>query len=111
MGEKERLGDWWSEEIEDLPGAELVFPGLKDAASGRWTIEGLLVAIGSPRLRELGLPVPPAEGLPYRPEHRLYERLEEKTERSVHSQYNALIRRLVSFERGLAARKRKKKEG
>ena len=32
------------------------------------------------------------------PEHRLYEKLEESDPDSAQSRYNALIRRLVSFE-------------
>jgi hypothetical protein len=36
------------------------------------------------------------------PEHRLYLTLSKTAGRAAHSQYNALIRRLVSFERALA---------
>jgi hypothetical protein len=36
------------------------------------------------------------------PEHRLYLRLAADDSDSAHSRYNALIRRLVSFERALA---------
>jgi hypothetical protein len=32
------------------------------------------------------------------PEHRLYERLAETDPDSAHARYNALVRRLVSFE-------------
>jgi hypothetical protein len=35
-------------------------------------------------------------------EHRLYELLSRTDSDSAHSRYNALIRRLVSFERALA---------
>ena len=71
--------------------------GLADLAEGRHTAPALLVAIGAPRLRALGLPVP--EDLPDGPEHRLYALLAREDEDSAHSRYNALIRRLVSFER------------
>jgi hypothetical protein len=37
-----------------------------------------------------------------RPEHRLYARLAQDNPDAAHSRYNALIRRLVSFERALA---------
>ncbi len=79
-----------------LPGADLVEHGLADLAAGLESIEALLVSIGAPRLRALGFPVerPFAE-----PERRLYERLSTLDPDAAHSRYNALIRRLVSFER------------
>jgi len=80
-----------------LPGSELIDAGLIDLREGRETIAALLVAIGSPRLRRLGLELP--EQLPNNPEHRLYEILANDDSDSAHSRYNALIRRLVSFER------------
>lgn len=69
--------------------------GLGDLAAGRTTAEALLVAIGGPRLRALGFDVPRIELA----EHRLYELLAAEDEDGAHSRYNALIRRLVSFER------------
>ena len=64
------------------------------AASNRFP--ALLVSIGAHRLRRIGLPVP--EEVPSSPEHRLYEKLAETDPDSAHSRYNALVRRLVSFE-------------
>jgi hypothetical protein len=81
-----------------LPGADWIRSGLADLAQGRETEAALLVSIGAGRLRDGGLDVPP--GLPD-PEHRLYRLLSEKHGDDAHSQYNALIRRLVSFERAL----------
>lgn len=81
---------------EDLPGGELVDKGLADLASKRETREALLVSIGALRLRAAGVPVP-ASTLPD-PERRLYELLALEDEDSAHSRYNALVRRLVSFE-------------
>ena len=46
------------DDLESLPGAELVLPGLADLVAGRDTIEALLVEIAAPRLRRLGLEVP-----------------------------------------------------
>jgi hypothetical protein len=83
-------------ELMALPGGDLVQEGLADLARGAETIPALLVLIGAPRLRRLGLPVPES-ALPS-PEHRLYERLAESDPDSAHSRYNALVRRLVSFE-------------
>ncbi len=59
-------------------------------------MQALLVCIGAPRLKSLGITVP--RGLPS-PEHRLYALLAKADSDSAHSRYNALIRRLVSFER------------
>lgn len=83
----------------DLPGAELVTQGLADLARGAETIPALLVSIGAPRLAALGIDVPAA--LPS-PEHGLYRVLERQDADAAHGRYNALIRRLVSFERSLA---------
>ncbi len=80
-----------------LPGAELIEAGLADLRENRETVEALLVAIGSPRLRRLGIELP--NSLPENPEHRLYELLARDDSDSAHSRYNAFIRRLVSFER------------
>jgi hypothetical protein len=79
-----------------FPGGDLVQEGLADLARGVETVPALLVLIGAPRLRRIGLPVPET-AIPS-PEHRLYERLAETDSDSAHSRYNALVRRLVSFE-------------
>ena len=79
-----------------LPGGDLIEAGLADLASGVESVPALLVSIGAPRLRQAGFdvrqPLPDAE-------HRLYHRLAQEDQDSAHSRYNALIRRLVSFER------------
>lgn len=82
--------------LEALPGGDLVQEGLADLTRGVESIPALLVSIGAPRLRRIGLPVP-ASVIPA-PEHRLYKRLAESDPDSAHSRYNALVRRLVSFE-------------
>ena len=82
---------------DGLPGADLIEVGLQDLRAGRETIAGLLVAIGAPRLRALGLNLP--DSLPANPEHRLYELLAQDDSDSAHSRYNAFVRRLVSYER------------
>lgn len=81
-----------------LPGADLVERGLADLAHGIESVESLLVSIGARRLRDAGVPV--GEALPS-PEHRLYRLLAAEDADSAHSRYNALIRRLVSFERAI----------
>jgi hypothetical protein len=70
--------------------------GIADLAAGLETIEALLVSVGAPRLAMLGLEI--SDPLD-RPERRLYELLARETPDEAHSRYNALIRRLVSYER------------
>lgn len=82
----------------DRPGGEILEEGLADLRAGRETLFAMVVAIGAPRLRELGIDVPPS---PDDPEHRLYDLLARDDADSAHSRYNALIRRLVSLERAL----------
>lgn len=85
--------------LAGLPGAELVRRGTEDLDAGRESVEALLVSIGAPRLRSLGIELPPPIS---RPEHRLYLLLAHEKGDAAHSAYNALIRRLVSFERAAA---------
>ena len=82
--------------MADFPGWELVREGLEDLASGIESVESLLVSIGAPRIARLGLSV--TSPMPS-PEHRLYLLLAAEDPDAAHSRYNALIRRLVSFER------------
>lgn len=79
-----------------LPGADLVQQGLDDLARGVESIPSLLVSIGAPRLQALGYTI--ENPVPH-PERRLYDRLAADDSDSAHSRYNALVRRLVSFER------------
>lgn len=82
-----------------LPADDLIQEGLRDLSQGVESVAALLVSIGAPRLRFLGVEVP--AGFPS-PELRLYARLSESGTDSAHGRYNALVRRLVSFERALA---------
>lgn len=84
-------------EISDaLPGADLIREGLRDLEAGVESVPAFLVLVGAPRLRRLGFDVPDTS---YYPEDRLYALLAASHGDGAHSQYNALIRRLVSFER------------
>lgn len=80
----------------DLPGDELIDAGVRDLAGGRRTVAALVVSIGAPRLRLLGIDVvaPIADA-----EHELFRVLAEQDADAAHGRYNALVRRLVSFER------------
>jgi len=86
-------------DMEALPGADLVKRGAEDLDGGRESAEALLVSIGAPRLRALGIEL--SSTIPS-PEHKLYLLLAKEKGNAAHSAYNALIRRLVSFERAAA---------
>ncbi len=88
-----------------LPGSELVLAGLRDLHAGVDSPEAWLVRIGAINLRARGLDVPRTSGADS-PEHQLYALLEQAHGNAAHSRYNALIRRLVSFERALACASR-----
>lgn len=79
-----------------VPGADLVTQGIADLRRAHETEAALLVSIAAPRLRQLGIDLPAT--LPD-PEHRLYGQLSRRDPDSAHARYNALLRRLVSFER------------
>jgi hypothetical protein len=85
-------------DLLQLPGGDLVSKGVDDLARGNETLEALLVSIASERLRAAGLHV---EGAHADAEHRLYALLARTDEDSAHSRYNALLRRLASFESAL----------
>jgi hypothetical protein len=81
-----------------VPGADLVERGIEDLRNERDSIEAHLVSIGAPRLALAGIHVPTPI---LSPEHKLYALLAANKANGAHSAYNALIRRLVSFERAV----------
>lgn len=81
-----------------LPGEEIVAQGLADLAAGQESIPALLVAIASPALQVAGITVPTTVT---EPNLRLYRLLQLTHGDAAHSQYNALIRRMVSYQRAL----------
>lgn len=85
--------------LETLPGAPLIKQGASDLDAGRESAEALLVSIGAPRLRSVGIELSTPISSP---EHKLYALLANEKGDAAHSAYNALIRRLVSFERAAA---------
>jgi hypothetical protein len=85
-------------DIDGLPGGDVVAAGLRDLSAGIESIPSLLVSIGAPRLRRLDIVVPRVAASP---EHRLYRLLLDQHGDAAHGRYNALVRRLVSFERAL----------
>ena len=82
-----------------FPGGELIRAGIEDLGKGLDSPGALLVAIGKPRLVRLGLRVPDHPFI--FPEKLLYQKLAASDPDGAHSRYNALIRRLVSFERAV----------
>ena len=108
--------------LAGLPGAELVCAGLAAlealaensrgtrSAAPEFPVEALLVAIGARRLRGAGVLVPDVPGMPKEPELALYDALARQHPSGTHSRYNALIRRLVSFERAVEALSRRVQE-
>lgn len=85
-----------------FPGEDLIAAGLFDLEQGQESIPALLVSIGAPRLRRLGYEIAAPVS---HPERRLYELLHGADPATAHSRYNALIRRLVSFERAVECAK------
>jgi hypothetical protein len=83
-------------ELNELPGSELILPGLEDLCHGRNnTIGSLLISIASIRLTEAGLNIP-QESLVSEPELALYEYLQIDRD-DAYSYYNALLNSLNSF--------------
>jgi len=86
-------------EYDAFPAGDLIRQGIEDIQAGIESPQALLVAIGRPRLIRLGIPVPKP---PVKfPELRLYEYISRTDPDAAHSRYNALVRRLVSFERAV----------
>jgi hypothetical protein len=85
--------------ISGLPGADRVAIGLDDHRENRHTIPSCLVRIARPRLTKAGLMEPSAQP-DIQAELELYQLLASEGNQA-HSQYNALIRELISFEHAL----------
>jgi hypothetical protein len=82
--------------LNELPGAELILPGLDDLHKGKTnTVGSLLVAIAATRLTEAGLDVPKDHLVP-EPELTLYGRLQDERD-DAYLYYNALLNSLNSF--------------
>jgi hypothetical protein len=89
--------------LNELPGAELILPGLDDLDNGRTnTVGSLLVAIAATRLAEAGLDFP-QDHLAAEPELTLYARLQDERD-DAYLYYNALLSRLNSFCNALELR-------
>jgi hypothetical protein len=83
-------------ELNELPGSELILPGLEDLHHGRNnTIGSLLISIASIRLTEAGLNIP-QQPLVSEPELALYTYLQNERD-DAYPYYNALLNSLNSF--------------
>jgi hypothetical protein len=83
-------------ELNELPGSELILPGLEDLYQGRNnTIGSLLISIASIRLTAAGLDIPQVSLVP-EPELALYDRLQIDRD-DAYPYYNALLNSLNSF--------------
>jgi len=82
--------------LNELPGAEIILPGLDDLHQEEpHTVGALLVAIAATRLTEAGLDIP-KEHLAPEPELTLYDRLQDERD-DAYLYYNALLNSLNSF--------------
>ncbi|MBK1987005.1 hypothetical protein A0J48_005530 [Sphaerospermopsis aphanizomenoides BCCUSP55] len=82
--------------LNELPGAEIILPGLNDLHNGESnTIGALLAAIAATRLTEAGLDIP-KDHLAPEPELTLYTLLQDERE-DAYVYYNALLNQLNSF--------------
>lgn len=91
-------------DITELPGEEFLRQGLTDLAEGTDSVASLLIQIGASRIREAGVTVPFFRPRDSAAELRLYDLLASEHGSGAYGQYNALLRRLISFERALEAR-------
>ena len=91
-------------DLTNLPGEDIIRQGLMDLALGEESVASLMVQIGASRMREAGLDVPSLPAQDRAAELRLYSLLSAQHGVDAYSQYNALLRRLVSFERALECR-------
>jgi len=94
--------------LEGLPANELIQQGLHDLALNRSTVAACLVKIASPKMRRCGMEVRLSDEAALNADYELYDLLGQTHGNEAHSRYNALLRELVSFERALESRHRRR---
>lgn len=87
-----------TEEMERLPGSEIVLVGIADLRAGRPSVEASAVQSAATRLRRLGLDAPSSSG-PVPASHELYLRLRDELGDRAHSRHNAILARVAKFAR------------
>lgn len=91
--------------LDELPGAELILPGVEDLRRGQNdTVGALLIAIAFTRLTNAGLAIPKSNLMP-EPELTLYAHLENERN-DAYPYYNALLASLNSFCNALELKSR-----
>lgn len=91
-------------DLTGLPGEELICQGIEDLRERRESVESLMVQIGASRMRAAGLDIPLFSKPDIDAELRLYGLLSSQFGNEAYPRYNALLRRLISFERALECR-------
>lgn len=82
--------------LKELPGSELILPGLEDLRQRKAnTVGALLIVIAATRLNQAGLDVP-RNHLAANPERTLYDHLQAEWD-DAYPYYNALLDSLNSF--------------
>jgi hypothetical protein len=84
------------QDVDRLPGAEIVLPGIEDLEAGRETVNAFAVRAAASRLGVRDL-VGDDSGEPAA--HRLYLRLSSELGDGAHSRYNAIMARVASYAR------------
>ena len=94
---------------DKLPAEDWIAQGIDDLTRGVESIMALLVMVGYPRLKRLKKDLPKSIKPIDQPEICLYKLLSYQDPQGSHSRFNALIRRLVSYERALEHQKSKER--
>ena len=91
--------------LQGLPGAELILQGIADAQMGKLTVFTCLLGIAMPTLEQGGVITGDWDiTLCQDPELTMYRLLRAEAG-DAYSRYNALLRRLVSFQQALRKRR------
>lgn len=79
-----------------LPGSEIVDPGLRDLRANVLSEEALVVLAAAPRLRRAGVSIE-EDAQELGASHELYERLAERLGVRAHGRHHAMLRRVASY--------------
>jgi len=84
-------------DVNLLPGGDLVLKGLVNLEAGELSKESLLLVICRSELERVGLQIHPKVDVPSDAELHLYELLQRDSQHEAHALYNALLAQMVSF--------------
>lgn len=85
------------QDLDSLPGAEIVHPGIADLEAGRETVNAFAVRAAASKLGVQDLVGDDDAEEPAA--HRLYMRLSDELGDGAHSRYNAILARVASYAR------------